>query len=168
MNARQCEIAGEAYAASLLARAGFDVLVQYGANQPDYDLIAVKGRARVPISVKGSQTGAWALAQKYYKKGGTYHGAIDSWLAAQPEDLVFVLVQFSRTTLADAPRAYIAKPDEIANELRQHREGAGGCVLQEDIRQHRGRTRYVDAVPERWAFTQVRVDEILSGDTSLG
>jgi hypothetical protein len=42
MTRRQCEIAAEAYAASLLARSGYDVSVQYGANQPGYDLVAVK------------------------------------------------------------------------------------------------------------------------------
>jgi len=38
-------VAAEAFAAGLLApdQAGCDVSVQYGANQPEYDLIAVKG-----------------------------------------------------------------------------------------------------------------------------
>ena len=43
MTPRQCAIAAEAYAASLLAQAGYDVLVQYGANQPHYDLVANNG-----------------------------------------------------------------------------------------------------------------------------
>ena len=34
-------VAAEAYAAALFARCGYDVSVQYGANQPEYDLIAV-------------------------------------------------------------------------------------------------------------------------------
>ena len=46
MTPRQCEIAAEAYAASLLAQAGYDVLVQYGANQPHYDLVANNGDQR--------------------------------------------------------------------------------------------------------------------------
>jgi hypothetical protein len=57
MTPRQCEIAAESYAACLLAQAGYDVLVQYGANQPQYDLVAVKGKRILPISVKGSQDG---------------------------------------------------------------------------------------------------------------
>jgi hypothetical protein len=42
MTSRQSEIAGESYAASLLAQSGYDILVQYGANQPHYDLVVNK------------------------------------------------------------------------------------------------------------------------------
>lgn len=52
MTSRQCEVAAEAYTASLLARSGYDVLVQYGANQPDYDLMADQDGRKSPISVK--------------------------------------------------------------------------------------------------------------------
>ena len=51
------KVAAEAFAAGLLAHAECDVSVQYGANQPDYDLIAVKANATLRISVKGSQDG---------------------------------------------------------------------------------------------------------------
>ena len=33
-------ISAEAFAAALFAHAGYDVSVQYGANQPEYDLIS--------------------------------------------------------------------------------------------------------------------------------
>ena len=36
-------VAAEAYTAAVFARYGYDVSVQYGANQPEYDLIAVSG-----------------------------------------------------------------------------------------------------------------------------
>lgn len=36
-------VAAEAYAAGLFARCGIDVSVQYGANQPEYDLVIVRG-----------------------------------------------------------------------------------------------------------------------------
>lgn len=55
MTPRQCEIVAESYTACLLARSGYDVLVQYGANQPHYDFVAVKDKRIIPISVKGSQ-----------------------------------------------------------------------------------------------------------------
>lgn len=42
MPPRQCELAAEAYTTSLLAQCGYNVLVQYGANQPEYDLVAVR------------------------------------------------------------------------------------------------------------------------------
>lgn len=71
MTPRQCEIAAESYAACLLAQAGYDVLIQYGANQPYYDLVANKGEKKFyPISVKGSQDGGWMLAVKYKDVGG--------------------------------------------------------------------------------------------------
>ena len=39
-------VAAEAYVAAMFARCGYDVSVQYGANQPEYDLIAVSGDKR--------------------------------------------------------------------------------------------------------------------------
>lgn len=76
MTPRQCEIAAESYAACLLAQCGYDVLVQYGANQPQYDLVAVKDKRIRPVSVKGSQDGGWMLAVRYVKPGVNYHQAI--------------------------------------------------------------------------------------------
>ena len=61
-------VAAEAYTAAVFARYGYDVSVQYGANQPEYDLIAVSGDKMLKISVKGSQDGSWGLTQGY-KKG---------------------------------------------------------------------------------------------------
>lgn len=160
MTARQCEIAAEAYAASVLARAGYDVLVQYGANQPQYDLVAVKGQRMLPVSVKGSQDGGWMLAVRYKAKGVTYHEAIDRWLAAQREDVFFVFVQFIGVTLADAPRAYIARPLEIAAHLKKQADGRGYGSLQENIRRERPGSKYQHQVPQEWAFSQERVDSI--------
>lgn len=94
MTPRQCEIAAESYAACLLAQTGFDVLVQYGANQPHYDLVAVKGKRLLPISVKGSQDGGWMLAVRYVKQGVNYRAAADKWLSVQRDDIVFIFVQF--------------------------------------------------------------------------
>lgn len=47
-------IAAEAYAAGLFARCGYDVSVQYGANQPEYDIIVANNDKILKISVKGS------------------------------------------------------------------------------------------------------------------
>ena len=58
-------VSAEAYAAALFARCGYDVSVQYGANQPEYDLIAVSGDLMLKISVKGSKDGGWGLTQGY-------------------------------------------------------------------------------------------------------
>lgn len=79
MSPRQCEIAAESYTACLLALSGYDVLVHYGANQPHYDLMAVKDERILPISVQGSQDGGWMLAVRYVKPGVNYHDAIDGY-----------------------------------------------------------------------------------------
>ena len=92
MTSRQCEIAAESYSACLLAQAGYDVLVQYGANQPHYDLMANKEKRFLPISVKGSQDGGWMLAVRYKEKDSSYHDAIDAWLASQRDDVVLSLI----------------------------------------------------------------------------
>jgi HJR/Mrr/RecB family endonuclease len=54
MTPYQVAVAAEGFAAALFARAGFHVSVQYGANQPGYDLIVERGRVAYLISVKGS------------------------------------------------------------------------------------------------------------------
>lgn len=43
MNSYQVGIAAEAFVASLFARYGYDVSVQYGANQSEYDLVVIRG-----------------------------------------------------------------------------------------------------------------------------
>jgi len=62
--------AAEAIAAAQFARCGWDVSVQYGANQPEYDLMVSKGNNVLKVSVKGSQDGSWGLTQKYLKRTG--------------------------------------------------------------------------------------------------
>lgn len=129
MTPRQCEIAAESYSACLLARAGYDVLVQYGANQPHYDLVANKGDRFLPISVKGSQDGGWMLAVHYKRGSQSYHEAIDKWLSAQRRDAVFLFVQFVHVPLGHAPRAYIAQPPEIAAHMKTQCHGRGHLSL---------------------------------------
>jgi hypothetical protein len=63
MTSRNVGVAAEAIAAAQFARCGFDVSVQYGANQPEYDLIVARGDALLKVSVKGSQDGGWGLTQ---------------------------------------------------------------------------------------------------------
>lgn len=59
MSQYQVAVAAEGFAAALFARAGFHISVQYGANQPGYDLIAEKNGQTLLVSVKGSQDNAW-------------------------------------------------------------------------------------------------------------
>jgi len=44
-------VAAEAIAAAHFARCGLDVSVQYGANQPEYDLVIVEGDRLMKVSV---------------------------------------------------------------------------------------------------------------------
>lgn len=161
MTQRQCEIAAESYAACLLAQAGYDVLVQYGAHQPQYDLVAVKGNRMLRISVKGSQDGGWMLAVRHKQEGVNYHEAADRWLAAQRKDVVFIFVQFINVALCAAPRAYLARPQEIAAHLKTQASGRGYGSLQEDYRRDHPRSQYGHKIPGDWAFSADRIDTIL-------
>ncbi|MDQ0415667.1 hypothetical protein [Mesobacillus stamsii] len=75
MNSHQVSVAAESYTATLFAWAGFDVSVQYGANQPEYDLVVVCGEKMLKVSVKGSKDGGWGLTQSH-KKDKSYSEAI--------------------------------------------------------------------------------------------
>ena len=54
MNSWHVGVAAEAMVAAQFARYGYDVSVQYGADQPEYDLIASRGDEILKVSVKGS------------------------------------------------------------------------------------------------------------------
>jgi Holliday junction resolvase-like predicted endonuclease len=153
--------AAEAFAAAQFARCGWDVSVQYGANQPEYDLVAVDGDTVLKVSVKGSKDGAWGLTQSYLKNAD-YHGAIDKWLARHGKKTVFCLVQFCNTSLLSLPRMYLATPEEIAAHLKRSAGGRGATILYEHHTwgpraQAAGTT---DKIPDAWKFTEKRLEEI--------
>jgi Holliday junction resolvase-like predicted endonuclease len=114
--------AAEAFAAAQFARCGWDVLVQYGANLPEYDFVATNGDHMLKVSVKGSQDGSWGLTQSFIENAD-YHGAADKWLAKHGRKTVFCLVQFKGTTLDTMPRMYLAMPEEIAGALTRAGRG---------------------------------------------
>jgi Holliday junction resolvase-like predicted endonuclease len=159
MTPRQCEIAAESYAACLLSRVGYDVSIQYGAHQPHYDLVAEKAKRFLPISVKGSQDGGWMLAVRYKNKDRSYHEAADHWLAAQRTDVIFMLVQFESVSMGEAPREYIATPNEIATQLKSRRGGKGNLALQEGWAP-RKRSKYNHEIPAKWIFNEQRVSDL--------
>ena len=161
MTTHQVSVAAEAFAACLFAQAGCDVLIQYGANQPDYDFVAMRNSKSVRISVKGSQTTGWGLIQRY-KKGRGYHEAADAWLRDQPKDVVFCLVAFNKVHDYSPPRCYLASAREIAKHHKSARFGAGHTTIWEDETPSRGigkGHRYM--IPDEWKFSPKRVDEIL-------
>jgi hypothetical protein len=163
-------VAAEAIAAAQFARCGFDVSVQYGADQPEYDLVVAKGESLLKVSVKGSQDGGWGLTQSYMKKAtersgkrGDYLGAIDLWLERHSSCTVFCFVQFQGVDVDQLPRIYLASPKEVAHRLRQTAKGRGDSILYENwkwtSRAHGAGT--TEKLPSTWCFSIQRVQELL-------
>lgn len=157
----QVATSAEAFAAAQLARCGWDVSVQYGANQPEYDLVAVDGDLMLKISVKGSRDGGWGLTQSYLKRAD-YHGAVDKWLSKHGKKTVFCLVQFQGTSIETLPRMYLATPQEIAAWLNKSAAGRGDTILYErHVWSPRGYAAgTTDAIPASWKFTAKRLEEL--------
>ncbi|MCK4486599.1 MAG: hypothetical protein KAU38_07545 [Desulfobacterales bacterium] len=157
----QVATAAEAFAAAQFARCGWDVSVQYGANQPEYDLVAVDGDRMMKVSVKGSKDGGWGLTQSYIRNAD-YHGAVDKWLAKHSNKTVFCLVQFKDVPIESLPRMYLATPQEIGEWLKSAAAGRGDTILYE---KHAWSSRAqaagtTDVIPEHWRFTKNRIEEI--------
>jgi Holliday junction resolvase-like predicted endonuclease len=163
-NSWQVATAGEAFAAGQFSRCGWDVSVQYGANQPEYDLVAVSGDRMIKVSVKGSKDGGWGLTQSYISNAN-YHAAADAWLAKHSTKTVFCLVQFKDVPTIELPRMYLATPIEIAAWLKAAAAGRGDTILYErhvwsNRAQAAGTT---DEIPETWRFTEARLDQVACG-----
>lgn len=163
ITSRNVGVAAEALAAAQFARCGFDVSVQYGANQPEYDLILARGDKLLKISVKGSKDGSWGLTQSFLQEAD-YHGAIDVWLQRHGARTVFCLVQFKNVALGELPRMYLALPGEIAQRLRETANGRGDTVLYEEhtwsSRAHGAGT--VERIPQTWLLSEQRINELLN------
>ena len=158
-------VAAEAVVATQFARLGYDVSVQYGANQPEYDLMVVDGENILKVSVKGSNDGSWGLAQSYLTSGAAdYHRATDRWLARHKPRTAVCLVQFKNIPLSELPRIYLALPLEIAERLRHTSKGRGDTILYEHklwtARAHGFGTE--EQIPESWKMTAARVTEIIA------
>ncbi len=156
-------IAAEAYAAALFARCGYDVSVQYGANQPEYDLIAVSGDKMLKVSVKGSQDGSWGLTQSH-KKGNSYHEAVDKWFAKHHRGTIFCLVQFKDVQLDQLPRVYLATPEEIAQRMKDSAAGRGETILYENHTwsERAAGSGTIDKVPDAWKFSIERMQGLMN------
>ena len=161
MNSWHVGVAAEAIAAAQFARYTYDVSVQYGANQPEYDLITVSGDKMLKISVKGSQDGSWGLTQSF-KKGHTYHEAVQEWLSRHHKKTIFCLVQFKNVEDSQLLRMYLASPEEIAEVLCKEAAGRGDTILYEHHEWGPTAKAYgtVDKLPESWRFTKERAEEM--------
>ena len=155
-------VAAEAVAAAQFARVGFDVSVQYGANQPEYDLTVTRGEQMLKVSVKGSQDGSWGLTQSYLKNAD-YAGAINKWLQRHSKRTVFCFVQFKNVAIDELPRVYLATPAEVANRMKSSAGGRGDTILYEHhVWGERAKGRgTVDRIPDEWRFSGTRVEALL-------
>lgn len=156
-------IAAEAFAAGMFARCGCDVLVQYGVDQPEYDLVVGRAGQFLKVSVKGSQDGSWGLTQSFLENAD-YHAAIDTWLAKHHGRTALCLVQFKSVAMDQLPRVYLAWPAEIARRLRETAAGRGDTILYEQktwsTRAHAAGTS--EQVPSEWHFSEQRLDQFLA------
>lgn len=164
MTPHQVSVAAESHAASLFAQAGFDVLVQYGANLPNYDLVIVGSERQKTVSVKGSNDGGWALAvsKKRKGKGMSYHEAIDRWLECQRPSVIFCFVQFRNVSFGAYPRTYLAHAPEVASRLKEQCLGRGHLALFEDYRSIHPKSKYDDRIAAEWVFTLNRLGHLFS------
>ncbi len=156
-------IAAEATAAALFARCGYDVSIQYGANQPEYDLAVIRGERMLKVSVKGSQDGGWGLTQSFLE-AANYHAAIEAWRARHKPRTVICLVQFCEVALTGMPRVYLATPSEIAAHMKQSAKGRGDTILEEKKcwgprSQAAGTT---DEIPASWAFSIETIERLMT------
>lgn len=155
-------VAAEACAAAQFARCGLDVSVQYGANQPEYDLIVASGERMLKVSVKGSKTGSWGLTPSHLINAD-YHAAVDQWLAKHKPKTIFCFVQFKGVPFEEMPHLYLAHPTEVADRLKATAGGRGDTILFErkiwTKRAHAAGT--TDEVPAAWKFSLARIQELL-------
>ena len=165
LNSWHVATAAEAIAAAQFARFGFDVSVQYGANQPEYDLIVAEGQNMLKISVKGSQDGGWGLSQSQLSRirNAQYHQAADDWCDRHKPGTALCLVQFQDVPDDQLPRVYLASPKEISERLKAASGGRGDTILYEDyVRGPKAAgagTREI--LPANWKLTRQRLAEML-------
>ena len=156
-------IAAEAIAAGQFARLGYDVSVQYGANQKEYDLIIAKDEMLVKISVKGSKDGSWGLTQSHLIEAD-YHKAIDIWLSKHGAKTIFCFVQFSGKEIFEMPTIYLASIKEIESQLKNSRNGNGGTILYENhtwTRETAVGYGSTEKIPDYWTFSQKRIEQLV-------
>jgi Holliday junction resolvase-like predicted endonuclease len=156
-------IAAESAVAMVLARSGWNVSVQYGANQPEYDLLAEQNGSVLRVSVKGSQDGGWGLTQSLLADAN-YHAAADAWLARHSAKTIYAFAQFQGVDLTAAPRIYLAPAVEVAERLKQTANGRGDTILHE--RKVWSRRAFaagtIDEIPRTWLFSAERLNQLVA------
>jgi hypothetical protein len=143
-------ISAEGFVCGALAHCGYDVLVQYGANQPLYDLVAIRGRQRLLINVKGSSQKAWKLTQPKKaapkrNNGITIPQAYAIWKRRYARNALFALVYFPpNLSKGTAPEIYMVSKKEIVASKKLSNSAR---FLHKDIQ-------------PGWKFSQSRIDAL--------
>ena len=155
MKKHDVAVAAEAYAAALFAQAGYSVFVQYGANQPGFDLLVSNDNKVIHVSVKGSSDGEWKLASK--QAGQTYQLALADW-TNQNKNYIFCFVQFRGVKLGEMPRVYLAHGTEVGSHLRTSYYGDITLNLVEHHTPKRGKNAgKTQSIPDDWKMTEERI-----------
>ena len=162
-------VGAEGIAAAQFARCGFDVLVQAGRDKPWYDLVVTKAGNLLKVSVKASDNGEWALPSGFIRRVAETNGmrvdclsAIDMWRSGYGSRTVVCLIQFEGAAIHELPRVYLASPDEIAANMREVAARTGRCTLLEMYEWTAANgARNIEMLPEKWHFSQDRVQELL-------
>jgi len=162
MTKHQVSVAAEAFAAGVFAQAGCDVSVQYGANQPGYDLIICREKKIRKVSVKGNKDGGWVLAIGHKKINPTYSATIDAWYKEQDTETIFALVQFNHIAIGNMPRIYLATRDEVASHMKNQDNGDGAATLYEDYLKTKGKNKnFHNKIPDAWLFNESRLGKFI-------
>lgn len=160
MNRHQVSVAAEAHAAAVFAQAGYSVFVQYGANQPGYDLAVSNDHKTILVSVKGSSNGGWILTTK--KEDGTYLSALQEW-ESKNAPYVFFYAQYRGVDVGQLPRMYIALGKEVAkHQYTGYFGGIGLSLIEQETRKQGPNKGATQRIPEEWAVTAERVHYVFS------
>lgn len=114
------------------------------------------------VSVKGSKDGGWGLTQSY-KENRSYYEAIDFWVNKHTANTIVSLVQFKDVDLekGEPPRAYLATPQEIGEEMKRSRGAHGNTVLREQHTWMSGKAKgHIDQIPIKWTFSKRRLEDL--------
>ncbi|MDP1797751.1 MAG: hypothetical protein Q8K78_09730 [Planctomycetaceae bacterium] len=167
MNKHQTSVAAEGFAAGVFAHAGYSVFVQYGANQPGYDiLVSDDSGCTMRVNVKGSSNGGWMLTSKGKNES---HEDARLWWHNRNKSLVFCLVQFQRVEIGQLPRMYLASGDEIATEMMTHWFGNEiSLSLWESYSATRGKYKGKHTkLPDSWTMDRDRIEAVMAMTASV-
>ena len=139
----ECAAAALTYAMEMLVGLGYQVASQeepYGIPQ----VLIKSAGCWIRIPVLASADGLWMLG---IKPADTSE-AIDEWLSNQAANALVMLVQFRGVSGGEAPRAYLARPEEIAAFLNANTTGHGNALLREPL-------------PASWRF-ESHIEQVLT------